>query len=292
MKKITLLFLFAISATAFSQISLVELNVPSEGVTINQNQILMDPCSSEVPTNALENGLFFGGATNQRLAVDLNVAADVVFSIETITINVAGQATNFSLTFYDDAAGFPGDEIVTLDAIIDFSIEEVLIGNNFGFDFYTYTFELSSPLELSGMTGTGSIYWMEAVSDAVAWEATTANINGLPLAFNNDNTAGEWSISPATELVYSFAGDCESLSIVDNLQSLVSIYPNPSSDILNVKVPSSVQINEVALFDLLGRNTGAVYANGSVDISSLSKGVYMLTINTTGGSITKKVVKK
>ncbi|PKP24448.1 MAG: hypothetical protein CVU03_12300 [Bacteroidetes bacterium HGW-Bacteroidetes-2] len=293
MKKITLLLALAISSTAFSQISLVELNVPSETVTINQNQIFMDPCSSQVPSNALENGLFFGGATNQRLAVDIAVAADVEFSIETITVNVAGQATNFTLIFYDDVAGLPGNEILTLDSVIDFTVGEVLIGNNFGFDFYTYTFGLLSPVPLAGMTGTGSTFWMEVVSDAVAWEATTAVINGLPLAFNNDNSGGVWSISPTTELVYSVAGQCNPvLGIGDNILSFVTVYPNPISDILNVKVPASVQINEVSLIDLLGRNTGAVLANGTIDVSNLSKGIYMLTLNTTTGSVTKKIVKK
>ncbi len=294
MKKITLLFVLVFSTSVFSQNSLVGVYGSSEGVIYNQNEILMDPCSQSVPSNALENGLFFGGATNQQLAADIDVDADVVFSIETITFNTAGQSTNTTITFYEDLAGLPGDVIVTLDQVIDFSVvDEELIGNNFGFDFFQYTLELDVPLELIGATATGSKYWMQILSDATAWEATTAVITGLPLAFNNDNTAGLWSVSPDTEVVYSVSGQCDPvLSVGDNLLSLLSVYPNPTSDILKINVPASVEISNVSLFDLLGKNTGALLLNGSIDISNLNKGIYLLSLETNQGTLTQKIVKK
>ncbi len=294
MKKITLLFVLAFSTSVFSQNSLVGVYGSSEGVIYSQNEVLMDPCSQEVPSNALENALFFGGATNQLLAVDIDVDADVVFSIETITFNTAGPSTNATITFYEDIVGLPGDVIVTLDQVIDFSVvDEELIGNNFGFDFFQYTLELEVPLEMIGATASGSKYWMQIVSDATAWEASTAVIAGLPLAFNNDNTAGVWAVSPDTELVYSVSGQCDPvLSVGDNLLSLVSVYPNPSSDIMNINVPASVEITNVSLFDLLGKNTGVTYSNGQINVANLSRGVYMLTVKTSEGTLTQKVVKK
>lgn len=91
--------------------------------------------------------------------------------------------------------------------------------------------------------------------------------------------------------VMNVVGD-EALSVGENLADVVSIYPTPAIDVINVKVPTSIEITDVALFDLQGRNTGAVYSNGTVDVSNLSRGVYMLTVNTTEGTLTQKVVKK
>ncbi|PIZ07324.1 MAG: hypothetical protein COY56_09570, partial [Flavobacteriaceae bacterium CG_4_10_14_0_8_um_filter_34_31] len=74
--------------------------------------------------------------------------------------------------------------------------------------------------------------------------------------------------------------------------SLVSVYPNPAVEVINVKVPASVVINEVVLYDILGKNTGVNYANGQVNVSGLSRGVYMLSVKTSEGTLTQKIVKK
>ena len=64
-------------------------------------------------TNGIENGLFFGGSTNQQLAVDI-IVGDDGFTAYGSNLNVflgAGQTTDditFDLTFYDDQGGTPG----------------------------------------------------------------------------------------------------------------------------------------------------------------------------------------
>lgn len=295
MKKITLSLVALLTITVgFSQTSLVEVYGPSEPTFNSQNELMMGPCSSEVPSNASENGLFFGGAQNQFLAVDVDVAPDDEFIVEVITINVVDMATTITINFMEDVAGLPGNVLFTLEETTDFDItDEVIVGNNFGFDFYQYTIELITTVQLDGGVA-GSKYWMEVISDAAAWEATTeeSTFAGLPLAFNNDNTAGVWTISPTTELVYSISGECTALSLNDNLASQVAIYPTPAVDVINIKIPSSMEINEVVLYDLQGRNTGAVFTDGTVNVSGLSRGVYMLNVKTSEGTLTQKVVKK
>jgi len=96
---------------------------------------------------------------------------------------------------------------------------------------------------------------------------------------------------PDAHYYITVTGD-ESLSLGDNLLSQVSIFPVPATDVINVKAPSSIEITEVALFDLLGRNTGATISNGQINVSDLSRGVYMLTVKTSEGTLTQKVVKK
>lgn len=94
-------------------------------------------------------------------------------------------------------------------------------------------------------------------------------------------------------LVMNLLGDDdEILGNNDNALSQVSIFPNPAQDILNVSVPSTVKINSAVLFDVLGKDTGLTLSNGTINTSSLARGVYILNIQTDRGAITEKIVKQ
>ena len=82
------------------------------------------------------------------------------------------------------------------------------------------------------------------------------------------------------------------LGTKDNALSQVAIYPNPSSDIVNVSIPSSIEIYESSLIDITGKQiSGVRLDNGGFDISMLSKGVYILNVNTSEGPLTKRIIK-
>lgn len=84
-----------------------------------------------------------------------------------------------------------------------------------------------------------------------------------------------------------------SLALDSAIASQVSLYPNPVNDVLNVTVPSSIQIEGATMYNILGKGTQVeVSANNTINTSSLASGVYLLTINTNEGNITKKVVKQ
>ena len=87
-------------------------------------------------------------------------------------------------------------------------------------------------------------------------------------------------------------GDCIILSVEDNLADLINIYPNPATTHINVDFPASIEILDVALYDILGKNTGAVLANGIIDVSNISRGVYILNVKTDQGTLTQKVIKR
>lgn len=92
-------------------------------------------------------------------------------------------------------------------------------------------------------------------------------------------------------LVWNVTGDDNVAGVNDNLLSQVSVYPNPASDVLNVKVPATVEVTNAVLYDVLGKNTGVQLVNGSMNTADLARGVYILNINTSAGSLTEKVVK-
>ncbi len=88
-------------------------------------------------------------------------------------------------------------------------------------------------------------------------------------------------------------GNCTTIiGFDDNLLSQVSVYPNPTTDILNVKVPANITVNSASLVSVLGANTGLKLVNGTINTSSLASGVYILTVNTSAGTMTQKVVKQ
>lgn len=79
----------------------------------------------------------------------------------------------------------------------------------------------------------------------------------------------------------------------DNTLAKLAVYPNPANDVVNVTVDAA--ISNVVVADLNGRTVKNAKFNGvseaSVNISDLSAGVYMMTVSSDKGSITKKIVK-
>ncbi|MDT0295426.1 T9SS type A sorting domain-containing protein [Mesonia ostreae] len=83
------------------------------------------------------------------------------------------------------------------------------------------------------------------------------------------------------------------LAVDSAIAAQVSLYPNPVNNVLNITVPSSIQIEGAMMYDILGKGTQVeVSANNTINTSSIASGVYLLTINTNEGNITKKVVKQ
>lgn len=91
--------------------------------------------------------------------------------------------------------------------------------------------------------------------------------------------------------VMNILGD-EVLSVGSNLADVISVYPSPATDILNIKLPASVDVESASLISVLGKRAGITYSNGQMNVSSLAPGVYFLNIETNLGAYTQKVVKQ
>ncbi|WP_026450611.1 T9SS type A sorting domain-containing protein [Aequorivita capsosiphonis] len=146
----------------------------------------------------------------------------------------------------------------------------------------------------------------------VVFEVNAGDSNGEPgqTYFPGTNGAGE------NDLSYLMAEDCgifeptpvgqvagveyyvmnvlgdEVLSVGSNLADVISVYPSPATDILNIQLPSSVDVESASLTSVLGKTTGVAYSNGQMNVSGLAPGVYFLSIETNLGAYTQKVVKQ
>lgn len=85
------------------------------------------------------------------------------------------------------------------------------------------------------------------------------------------------------------------LSVSDRAVSQLAVYPNPINDIVNIDNPDNAVLESVKITDINGRIIktvgNKVLTSGQIDVSDLSNGVYMMTISTDKGAVTKKIVK-
>ncbi len=90
----------------------------------------------------------------------------------------------------------------------------------------------------------------------------------------------------------SVMGTQQQLSVVENPLSGMYVYPNPASDLLNVAgLAADASYN---LYALDGRivKSGALFANGSVSLSGLTGGIYLLQVTSGDARETIKIIKK
>lgn len=82
-----------------------------------------------------------------------------------------------------------------------------------------------------------------------------------------------------------------SLSVDEFAFADIQVYPNPANENIFYEVRNGEQIN-VIIFDVTGKQVLAeTVSNNTTNISTLSKGVYFVTIQTETSSITKKIFK-
>ena len=106
--------------------------------------------------------------------------------------------------------------------------------------------------------------------------------------YGGDGNIGAWSGT------ITFNG-VSVASVKNILASSINVFPNPANDVVSVTNTSSALIKGIQIADLNGRTVKSVsytgLSNAQVNVSDLSSGIYMMTISSDRGTITKKVVK-
>ncbi|RKE98135.1 T9SS type A sorting domain-containing protein [Ichthyenterobacterium magnum] len=92
----------------------------------------------------------------------------------------------------------------------------------------------------------------------------------------------------------TYSQNCSTLKIDDFEKELqIAFYPNPVEAILNINTSTSVTIKSIKIYDTYGKlMTQENSQFNSIAVSHLSKGFYLVDIETNKGSITKKIIKK
>jgi len=72
----------------------------------------------------------------------------------------------------------------------------------------------------------------------------------------------------------------------------LNIYPNPSSDIINIELNSAYKIERVEIYSLLGSKIGMHISNSNnlkINTSDMTQAVYYLKIKTSLGELVRKI---
>jgi len=76
-----------------------------------------------------------------------------------------------------------------------------------------------------------------------------------------------------------------------DLEKAITVYPNPSSDVLHVQMPSTMTLEKVTIYNNLGQKV-MESATSDFSVSTLSSGVHYMDIQTGEGTYHKKFIKK
>ena len=180
-----------------------------------------------------------------------------------------------------------------------------LIDTGVGSDTFVDYTEIDFPG--GGVTGFGAdLYtvFSAATVDVRVFGSTSGLLGTFPIAVANPTFFGVTSISEniirieiedlslgnAEFIAMMEFGTCP-LSVEDALAELVSVYPNPAKDVLRVSIPSGIEVEGSAMYDITGRDTGIRLIDGTMNTSSLSPGIYLLKLTTSSGTLIKKVIK-
>lgn len=113
-------------------------------------------------------------------------------------------------------------------------------------------------------------------------DATGAQNNSLPYS--------GWNIMHQYA-TYTFSANC-SLSTQKFTAAVVSVYPNPTSDVLTFESTNDITINKVTIFDTTGRSIKEYNNIGSsISISDLQTGTYILKLISGKETFTQKIIK-
>ena len=83
------------------------------------------------------------------------------------------------------------------------------------------------------------------------------------------------------------------LGIEEYTTNPIRVYPNPVRDILNIKLTKNTQIQQLRLFDALGRLVLHKQEDlQQIQVAGLRKGMFFLQVETSEGIFTTKVVKQ
>lgn len=75
----------------------------------------------------------------------------------------------------------------------------------------------------------------------------------------------------------------------------VRVFPNPTNELINVLIPNSVELTQVRLYDLQGREVLNRETHGDtakLNVQHLSEGVYIVRVENSLGSTAQRVVIK
>lgn len=191
-----------------------------------------------------------------------------------------------------DVVSIPAGAIGNIDPLIGAATFTEYTIINFSPDVYAVSMDIwenIDPLTIVRVFGTGGalieVYNVTIPINAQTFFGVIADEPITAIELRGDNNSGELFGN------FRYGGDC-SLSINTSELSNISVFINSDTNILNVRVPSNIQIERASIFDISGKEIKTQLINGQINIQKLSNGIYILKLQTSSGTLTQKIVKR
>lgn len=122
----------------------------------------------------------------------------------------------------------------------------------------------------------------------------------MSVALRNDTLSAVWGSTADGSLdiwfvrILATTGSVTGIALLESESPLLTIYPNPSSGIFNIKVNNGSFINDIQVFNLEGEIIASLKSNTdkiALDISNQPTGIYTFTIHSDGKMLTQKIIK-
>lgn len=131
--------------------------------------------------------------------------------------------------------------------------------------------------------------------------AFPSSLNSVDISPNPYNCLPNYvlpAMNSFTTIPICQTGNSNGCAVAGNIElnsnaEFISVYPNPSSTILNLKITDSKPIDGYLIMDVLGRKVLEQRENTTqINIEGLNNGIYHLLIISEGKSYTSKFIKK
>ncbi len=197
---------------------------------------------------------------------------------------VDDQSTeSFILRAWDDNGGVPGEELAT---IFTFNYPKYY---DHGYNKYAY-YEYDDPI---GVDGTIYVGWVQQGDNSLnVGNDKNTNQNpgrlfyqlGIGASWQASSITGSLMIRPVFKSGKSFVWN----SVEEDLAAQVGIYPNPTSDNVNIEVPTGLGSYSLSVYNQSGKlimTRGDLQGLQQISIQDLAQGVYILEVRTEDGRV-------
>ena len=265
MKKIIILFMMILSSVSYSQTPITQDNF----------QTAIDTCLSSNPVNSLCSNSEYGAMPDW----DVSQVTDMSNAFE-YRNDFNGDISNWDVSSVTD---------------MGFMFREASVFNQ----------DIGS-WDVSSVTNIYDMFWYAESfnQDIGSWDVSSVNrmqyMFYYASAFNQD--ISNWCVtyfdSEPTDFSINSSliesnkpvwGTCPTAGVDDQNQLDISVYPNPTSDI--VYIDGNYSQLKVVVYDILGKQVMNKSITNNIDISQLEKGVYILQLSDGAKLTTQRIIK-
>jgi len=153
--------------------------------------------------------------------------------------------------------------------------------------------DVSSVMDMIGIFSDSNMSMYNYDATLIGWAQLTlqqnVNLVALGVHYCNGETARQSIIDTYGWTVSDAGSNCATASVEDIENSLVTLYPNPTSDFLFIT--KNQKPVHIIIYNVLGKEVLSAITAIKVDVTSLPKGVYIMRFKEGVKEVRKKFVK-